>query len=87
MIETAILENLQKLPEPLKQDVLRYVEMLVEQHTTSTAETSQSNGVLDLLRQIEAIQAQVPVAEWDKLPHDGSINHDHYLYGSPKVDE
>jgi len=87
MIETTILENLQQLPEPLKQDVLQYVEALVKQYTTSTAAAPQLNTMLDLLKQIEAIQAQVPAAEWDKLPHDGSINHDHYLYGSPKVEE
>src|SRR5438045_7195332 len=27
---------------------------------------------------------QVPEEELDKIPHDGSINHDHYLYGAPK---
>ena len=43
MIETTILENLQKLPDPLKQDVLHYIEALVEQYTTSIAETSQPN--------------------------------------------
>jgi len=50
------------------------------------ASVPQSNGILDLLKQIEAIQAQVPAEEWDKLPHGGSINHDHYLYGLPKVE-
>ena len=43
MIETTILENLQKLPEPFKRDVLQYIEALVEQYTTSTAEESQQN--------------------------------------------
>ena len=43
MIETTILENLQKLPEPLKRDVLHYIEALVEQYTTSTAKESQPN--------------------------------------------
>lgn len=31
----------------------------------------------------EAIK-DVPPEEWEKLPTDGAINHDHYLYGSPK---
>jgi hypothetical protein len=48
---------------------------------------SQTNGILGLLKLVEEIQAQVPPEEWDRLPHDGSINHDHYLYGSPKVEE
>jgi hypothetical protein len=44
------------------------------------------NEILDLLERVKEIQAQVPTEEWDKLPHDGSINHDHYLYGFPKVE-
>jgi hypothetical protein len=30
------------------------------------------------------ISASIPLEEWEKLPSDGSVNHDHYLYGSPK---
>ena len=28
--------------------------------------------------------ADVPDAEWDKLPTDLAAQHDHYLYGTPK---
>ena len=27
----------------------------------------------------------IPAEEWDRLPHDLAVNHDHYLYGVPKV--
>ena len=30
------------------------------------------------------IGSQVPPEDWDKVPSDGSINVDHYLYGAPK---
>jgi hypothetical protein len=30
------------------------------------------------------LAAQVPDEELDKIPHDGSENLDHYLYGAPK---
>ena len=33
----------------------------------------------------EEIRKSVPETEWKKLPKDGSINIDHYLYGHPKV--
>lgn len=36
---------------------------------------------------LEAIGAEVPGEEWDKLPSDLSTQHDHYLYGSPKRPE
>src|SRR5207302_9128241 len=37
-----------------------------------------------ILAMMEEIWAQVPAAEWDKLPPDLSENLDHYLYGAPK---
>ena len=33
---------------------------------------------------IEEIGAAVPSGEWDKVPRDGAVNLDHYLYGQPK---
>jgi len=48
--------------------------------------TPNTGGILDLLERVKEIQAQVPAEEWDKLPHDGSIDHYHYLYGSPKTE-
>jgi hypothetical protein len=33
---------------------------------------------------IQEIAAEIPREEWDKLPHDGAEQHDHYLYGAPK---
>jgi hypothetical protein len=33
---------------------------------------------------IEEIGEAVPPGEWDKVPRDGAVNLDHYLYGHPK---
>ena len=33
---------------------------------------------------IEAIWSQIPDEEFDKLPPDGSAQHDHYIYGVAK---
>jgi len=30
------------------------------------------------------LTADVPSEEWDNFPSDGALNHDHYLYGTPK---
>jgi Arc/MetJ-type ribon-helix-helix transcriptional regulator len=34
--------------------------------------------------EILELTAGVPDEEWDKLPVDGSEQHDHYIYGMPK---
>jgi hypothetical protein len=39
---------------------------------------------LALIEKIAAIMASVPSEEWEKLPTDLAVNHDHYLYGMPK---
>lgn len=39
-------------------------------------------SLADLLRNL---WANVPAEEWDSIPHDGALNHDHYLYGADKV--
>jgi Protein of unknown function (DUF2281) len=47
MLETAILNHLEKLPESLKEDVLHYVEALVAQHSKTLAPPKNlKNGVL-----------------------------------------
>ena len=33
---------------------------------------------------IEEIADSAPPGTWDDVPTDGSVNHDHYLYGAPK---
>jgi len=33
---------------------------------------------------IEEISREAPPGTWDDVPTDGSVNHDHYLYGAPK---
>ena len=40
-----------------------------------------------LWRKIAKLSAEIPREEWAKLPKDMSINVDHYLYGSPKIEE
>lgn len=44
-------------------------------------EEQRKRPILDVL---EELLGPVPSDEADKVPHDGSLNHDHYLYGAPK---
>jgi hypothetical protein len=58
MLETTILQTLEKLPESLKQEVLHYAEFLVEKHANMPAETTSVKNV-----PIETIPTETPVAE------------------------
>jgi len=89
-VRDQLSRELEQAPDSLVEEILDFCLFLKQRQqvkvNNQTIETK-TNGILDLLERVKEIQAQVPAEEWDKLPHDGAINHDHYLYGSPKVEE
>ena len=79
-LEQAILEKLQALPDNKQQEVLALLdEMLKEDQKTQPRE-----NVRPIWEIIQEIGDQAPPGTWDDVPTDGSVNHDHYLYGAPK---
>lgn len=79
-LEQAILEKIQSLSDEKQQEVLALVDgMLREEQDRRKHET-----VRPIWKIIEEISSQAPPGTWDSVPSDGSVNHDHYLYGAPK---
>ncbi len=70
-VEEEIIERVHALPADRQEEVLRFVESLTPSRKP-------------LLEEIREIYQDIPDAEWEKLPRDGSENLDHYLYGAPK---
>jgi hypothetical protein len=78
-LEQAILEKIQALPDEKQQEVLALVdEMLKEDQSPAPRATK------PIWEIIQEISNQAPPGTWDNVPTDGSVNHDHYLYGAPK---
>ena len=76
-----LIREIEQAPDALVTEVLDFYLFLKQRHRAAPtpqapSPAAQSSGILALLHQIEVIQAQVPPEEWDKLPHDGAINHD-----------
>lgn len=86
-----LIKELEEAPDAIVDTVLDFFLFVKarqsQKQEASRADEPTANGILSLLEDVRTIQSQVPQAEWDQVPHDGSINHDHYLYGAPKVDE
>jgi hypothetical protein len=82
-----LTQELEQTSDELIEEILNFCRLLKQRTQSNSSSKSQTGGILDLLECVKTIQSQVPPEEWDKLPHDGSINHDHYLYGSPKIEE
>lgn len=75
-LSEAIQAKLQLLPPTQQQQVLDFVEFLVQK--------TQSDR--PIWEDILELAAQVPAEVWEQVPTDGAAQHDHYLYGAPKRD-
>ena len=77
-LEQTIIEKLHRLPPEKQQQVLDYADRIGE------AASEPVESVKTTWEIIQEIVEEIPKDEWDKLPTDGSMNVDHYLYGHPK---
>lgn len=73
-IQQAVLEKLALLSLEKQQKVLAYADELAQPKTDGQ----------NLWDMIQECAKDVPPEAWKELPTDGALNHDHYLYGSPK---
>ena len=48
------------------------------------AQSTAAKPLWEIIAELDAID--IPAEERARMPHDGSINYKHYLYGTPKID-
>lgn len=85
-VREQLSQELEQFPDSLVEEILDFclfLKQCQQAKTNHQATETKPNGILDLLDRLKEIQAQVPSEAWNKLLHDGSIKHDHYLYASP----
>lgn len=70
-----ILEKLHQLSPEQQQEVHDFVQFLVLKYQPSQK---------TIWEKIRERTARIPPEEWESMPTDGSMQHDHYLYGTPK---
>ncbi len=81
-IEQQVIEAIRVLLETKQMQVLSYVK---EISRTEAEETEQPRPKKrKLLEKLEALMKELPPDAFEGYPTDGSLNHDHYLYGSRK---
>ena len=78
-LEQTILEKIQALPDEKQQEVLALVDEMLRED-----QAPRRRGTRPIWEIITEISSQAPSGTWDNVPSDGSVNHDHYLYGAPK---
>ncbi len=75
-IAQTIFEKVKILPLNDQKEILEIVES-----KTLLAAAKDARPIWEVIAEISN---EIPDEEWEKLPSDGSVNHDHYLYGAPK---
>ncbi len=87
-IREQLVREIEQAPDALVQELLDFYLFIKQRRDSANPDAAPmpQSGLSTLLSEVQAIQAEVPAEEWDKLPHDGAINHDHYLYDAPKVE-
>ena len=79
-LEDQLIDKVRALPPEKQEEALRLLD------TLTTGVGSQATGAdrRPIWEIVDEINADLPVDTWEKVPTDGSINLDHYLYGAPK---
>jgi len=81
-IEEKLIEKLRGLPKDQQAEVLKFVEDLA--CLEKKADNGHPAGRVAIWDKIEEIMRDVPDDVLASIPTDGSLNVDHYLYGTPK---
>lgn len=77
VMQTNAAEEILEVVKILPQDD----QLAILQQAKSLANKSKRRSIWDKIR---AHAAEIPKEEWDRMPIDGSEQHDHYLYNTPK---
>lgn len=76
-MQTEVVEEISRivntLPVDKQNEILQQAKNLAKVVPTQT-----------IWEKIRARAENIPDEVWEKMPSDGSENHDHYLYGTPK---
>lgn len=79
-ILSEVIDTVRGLNEEQRKDVLEYAKKMRESNTEEVEKPKKRK----FMERIEELRKKLPADAWDESPTDGSLNHDHYLYGSPK---
>ena len=77
-IEQQIIETIRVLPEEKQLEALEFLKQKAEEEKPKKKK---------IWEKIDELMQTLPKDAFEGMPTDGSLNHDHYLYGSPKREQ
>jgi hypothetical protein len=82
-----LVKELEQAPDFLINEVLDFLLFIKIRLTQRNSQEVEEPAQHSFLSAIDELSSSVSFEEWSELPSDLSKNLDHYLYGSPKIDE
>ena len=79
-LEDQLIDKVRALPPDKQREALRLLDSLVMDANSEGTEADRRS----IWEVVNEINAGLPADTWENVPTDGSINLDHYLYGTPK---
>lgn len=83
-IQQQVINAIRILPEEKQKEILEYVKKISEVEESGENQQEEKPKPRKLFQKLEELRAKLPPDAWKDSPTDGSLNHDHYLYGAPK---
>ena len=79
-LEDQLIDKVRALPPNKQQEALRLLDSLASGASSEPNRTAVARR--PIWEVVDEINAALPADTWEKVPTDGSINLDHYLYGA-----
>ncbi len=85
LVHDKVASGQYKSAEAVVAEALHLLQERDENHTPSDdAPPEEEEEHRPIWEVIQEITKDVPKEAWEKLPSDGALEHDHYIYGTPK---
>jgi hypothetical protein len=79
-LEDQLIDKVRALPPDKQQEALRLLDTLASGTSSQRTDVDRK----PIWEVVDEINAGLPADTWENVPTDGSINLDHYLYGTSK---
>ena len=73
-----LIQEIEQVPQPVIEELFDFLLLAKMKHHRQQEQTQPFASF------IENLVSDIPTEVLDTLPTDGAVEHDHYIYGSPK---
>ncbi len=85
LVQDKVASGQYESAEAVVAEALQLLQERDENHTPSDdSQAEEEEEQRPIWKVFQEITKDIPKEAWEKLPPDGALEHDHYIYGTPK---